>query len=256
MGLFPKGQLAYCPKRNMAREKQGPNDDRPGKPQLTPPGEAQDPPPRAAAYIPPMAAPKESRYHTIDMKAVRLSPDIDPQRMKTQLSLRAVKAAPKKNPSRAPAWVALLLVGGAIGTCAWWFASWRRVNHHDSPGLPAKEAAVAAIPVSSVSAGADIARVVTDPTPSSQTQGAPIGVVDSETAVVPRSARIPTGTASPTVSAAPAGTVTPLRGTSTGDVVRPAPKPRPTPRKVSQPKTPAVDEPTSVAPNSPKLWLE
>jgi len=105
-------------------------DDKPGRAGAGAPPELEEPPARAAAYIPPMAVPKESRYHTIDMKAVRLSPDIDPQRMKTQLSLRAVPAvAERRRPSRRlPAWLALLLVGGALGTCVWWFARWRNVR--------------------------------------------------------------------------------------------------------------------------------
>lgn len=74
------------------------------------------PPPRASAYIPPTEVPKESKYHTIDMKAVRLSPEIDPRRMQTQLTLRRVAIPPKRDQRHL---VALCLLGASVGVGVW-----------------------------------------------------------------------------------------------------------------------------------------
>lgn len=82
-----------------------------------PPAPPAVPPPRASAYIPPTAVPRESKYHTIDMKAVRLSPEIDPARMRTQLSLRRVEAPSRLNYRRL---TALGLLGVSIGIGGWW----------------------------------------------------------------------------------------------------------------------------------------
>jgi hypothetical protein len=254
MGLFPKGQLAYCPKRNMSSEKQRPTGERLPEPPVTPGVDSQEPPPRAAAYIPPMAAPKESRYHTIDMKAVRLSPDIDPQRMKTQLSLRAVKAAEHKRPSRAPAWLALLLVGGAIGTCAWWFSRWQGVQSAGPSGLLVPGATAPALAVAGVDvrSPASVDSGPGGPTASSEIQRE-TATAASLGSAVPSS---PPMVDPLSTTASSLGT-----GTSEGQSLKEAPsKPTPrlrrAPRNVPQPKPQSVDESGTAEPRQPKLWLE
>ncbi len=251
MGLFLQGQLAYCPKRNMAREKQRPSDGRKGELPAGPEAPPEAPPARAAAYIPPMAVPKESRYHTIDMKAVRLSPDIDPQRMKTQLSLRAVQAA--KPPSgRMTRWLALLLVGGAIGTCAWWFSRWRLTQSQDNVGVPMPlvGAGVAVSPPRALDVGSHVATprdvaAPLAPTIPSQTRalGAP------ETSPVP-SGSAETGLARSGVAVAPPNVPNPVKVPTPA---RPAPKTR-LPRKVNPPA--ASGELPKTDSNPPRLWLE
>lgn len=74
------------------------------------------PPARASAYIPPTAVPRESKYHTIDMQAVRLSPEIDPVRMRTQLSMRHVQVPSKLNHRSL---TGLALLGVSIGVGGW-----------------------------------------------------------------------------------------------------------------------------------------
>lgn len=122
------------------------------------------PPPRARAYIPPTQVPKESKYHTIDMKAVRLSPEIDPRRMQTQLTLRRV-AIPAKRDHRHL--VALCLLGASVGVGVWLgihsSLSERRVTPVSAaaaePGIAsatqAAEVSSGAVPVG-VTVGADI----------------------------------------------------------------------------------------------------
>jgi len=218
--------------------------------------EAEEPPARAAAYLPPMAVPKESRYHTIDMKAVRLSPDIDPQRMKTQLSLRAVRAvAEKRPPTRLPAWIALLLVGGALGTCVWWFSRWRDVQGQPAP-------AAAGLPVVTVAASvlvpiAEPAVQSLDPSPgvvASIGEGVP-NASSAPPAIVPVAASSP----APTEVLLPAVTPPkPVRVTSpqSQHQVKRAVNPlNSESRKLSTPPVQA-SEVAPAATSQPRLWLE
>lgn len=239
-GLFLKGQLAYCPKRNMSREKPGQVHDKQQAAASGAQPAPQAPPARAAAYIPPMDVPKESRYHTIDMKAVRLSPDIDPQRMKTQLSLRAIQAATVKRPS--PVWprLALLFVGGALGTAVWWFARWQTSQVVATPsaqeGRPERPAQGG--PGASTVVGSVVSLRPVEISPPALTATAPaLDVLEVAPAPPP----------SPTARA-----VVPPTPRATPRAARV----RPTARKVTVPKPSppeAKDEPASA---QPKLWLE
>lgn len=226
----------------MAREKQPPNDAGQGAPRVGHDEEVKAPPARAAAYIPPMAAPKESRYHTIDMKAVRLSPEIDPHRMKTQLSLRAVRANTERSPSRVMAWIALLLTGGAIGTCAWWFFRWQSTQQASQPvyvvgdvpnGLPSS-APFGAIPTA-----------LEQPQPSPSPAMVDVSPQPSDSAGVSHVA------AEPPRSAAQTGEVKSSKSyvRSTPRAKDPLPKANEAPKRPNE-KSNATDQ------SQPKLWLE
>lgn len=239
----------------MSREKPKPVEGKQAGGRPGSPGEGQEPPARAAAYIPPMAVPKESRYHTIDMKAVRLSPDIDPKRMKTQLSLRAVQAATIKPPSRIPAWIALLCAGGAVGTAAWWFLRWQHVQEQSTAN------AVAAVASPVVVVASDVTQAVVSPA------GAPQALTGGgETAVV---ARAPEATAAELEAAALGGAVvTPSSLPQALPAVSPVPraargrnrtqssKVHPAPRNVTAPSPGPTPETSASASSQPKLWLE
>jgi hypothetical protein len=198
-----------------------------------------------------MAVPKESRYHTIDMKAVRLSPDMDPQRMKTQLSLRAVQAVTEKRPWRMPAWIALLLVGGALGTCVWWFARWRNVQADQVFGFARPNGASAVVNVSP----AESLRLLPEALP------APAGALVLPSTLL---SSLPIITSTENVVTAPPldapqKTVVATRVVAGG--LRPQSKPlatkvSPAPRKVGAPSTRAVNEGAQPASSQPKLWLE
>ena len=113
--------------------------------------EPSPPPARAAAYIPPTEVPRESRYHTLDLKAVRLAPEIDPARMKTQMSLRRVSTSAR--PGRSPSVVvALTLAGVALGLGAWWSLQWWREQPRVVQSLPVNEPQVTAAIVLAVPA--------------------------------------------------------------------------------------------------------
>lgn len=256
----------------MSREKPRQVDEGPDQRGVGAPPEPDEPPARASAYIPPMAAPKESRYHTIDMKAVRLSPDIDPQRMKTQLSLRAVRAVTEKPAPRVPAWVVLLLVGGALGTCVWWFARWRDVRRELGLAIGTPPAASAASGFVSPSFGGAQARAAT-----------PLASAGSLTAAVaPTAGEGAAASTSPEGAAAPERAVLPERAVSlpqtrehdvrstespaqpamgapatTRSQVKPVvAKATPAPRKPSVPFAAPASPSQQPASTQPKLWLE
>lgn len=250
MGLFLRGQLAYCSKRNMSREKPRQVDDQLGRAKGggNPP-EPDEPPARAAAYLPPMEVPKESRYHTIDMKAVRLSPDIDPQRMKTQLSLRAVRTVNEKRAptSRVPAWIALLLVGGALGTCVWWFSRWRDVQGQPAPVAAGLPVVTVAVPVQApLASPLEESPRAAEPTNESGPSGtlAPLTVAPGSGA-----------SAKPTETVPPANTPPKPARVTRQQVKRAASPVISEPRKVSTPPTQS-GEVTPPASSQPKLWLE
>ena len=225
----------------MSREKPRQVDDKPLGAGISAPPEQEEPPARAAAYIPPMAVPKESRYHTIDMKAVRLSPDIDPQRMKTQLSLRAVQAVTEQKKSTVPAWIVLLLVGGALGTCVWWFARWRNVTEAvpvvsvlTTPSVPAVPA-----PPPSAAPAAPVAPASVAPLAPAEASAAVTAAASAEVVtppVVPAS--------KPAVAVAPRA---PAKAVS--------PRASVASRKVNTSPAPATDGPQPAS-SQPKLWLE
>lgn len=225
----------------MAREKQPPNDARQGAPRLGHDEEVNAPPTRAAAYIPPMAAPKETRYHTIDMKAVRLSPEIDPQRMKTQLSLRAVRAKTERSPSRVMAWIALLLTGGAIGTCAWWFFRWQSTQQGSQTVLVVGDVQ---------SAPPNVAPAVSVPTALEQTHLSPLptAMVDVESHVGETTGHVATEPARSSTSAAEVK--------NSKSLVRSTPRVKDTSSKTNgTPKRP-VEKSNATDQSQPKLWLE
>jgi hypothetical protein len=261
----------------MSREKPRQVDDKPGRAGAGAPPEPEEPPARASAYIPPMAVPKESRYHTIDMKAVRLSPDIDPQRMKTQLSLRAVQAVTEKRPSRLPAWIALLLVGGALGTCLWWFSRWRTVQ--GSAALVAPAAAGVVAPAAAVSPSLPIA--VTQPTfaeasvPSGSaapsrdgagSEGAGLPVPPPESSARATAIREPTAprgvsairesTAIRDTTSSRESTASRVPASARAQSKPVATKVSPAPRKVSAPAAHPASEGAQPTSTQPKLWLE
>lgn len=227
----------------MAREKQPPNDARKGAPRLGHDEEAQVPPARAAAYIPPMAAPKESRYHTIDMKAVRLSPEIDPQRMKTQLSLRAVRANTERSPSRVMAWIALLLTGGAIGTCAWWFFRWQLTQHASQPVY-----VVGDVPRGLPSA----APIAPLPTPPEQTQLSPLPSATID--VLPHPSE--TTPVSRVIAEPPRSVTHGGEAKSSKNPVRSAPRAKDTSSKANEAPQRPVEKSNTTDQSQPKLWLE
>lgn len=247
----------------MSREKPKPVEakhdaGRPGSP-----GEAQEPPARAAAYIPPMAVPKESRYHTIDMKAVRLSPDIDPKRMKTQLSLRAIQAATVRPPSRIPAWIALLCAGGAVGTAAWWFLRWQHVNEQTTSNAVTT---VATDVVVVVSPGA-VSPVTHAPTATGETPvvgASPEAASREATAPVVTATSVPVAANSEAPAAAltaaalaPAPAVAPAATRSSRGRVRSSGvKVQPAPRNQTAPASGPVPEASASSASQPKLWLE
>lgn len=248
----------------MSREKPKPvgakqEGGRPGSP-----GEGQEPPARAAAYIPPMAVPKESRYHTIDMKAVRLSPDIDPKRMKTQLSLRAVQAATIKPPSRIPAWIALLCAGGAVGTAAWWFLRWQHVQ--DQTSNPATAVASPVVVVAT-----DVVATVVSPTPVSPevlVQPLPGGgepgavTAPAEATALEPAALEPAGLEGAVVTPSSLPQALPMPAVPPApQVIRPrsrtqSSKVHPAPRNVTAPAPGPAPEVSASASSQPKLWLE
>lgn len=134
----------------------GDKSDTGGRSQGHPNRESSDyspPPARVAAYIPPTQVPKESKYHTLDLKAVRLAPEIDPQRMKTQMGLRRLPDVASSS-SDASTWVSWCLAGAALGLGAWWGVQWWSARVNVEVTTPSSERVVLAAPGASARATA------------------------------------------------------------------------------------------------------
>jgi hypothetical protein len=75
-------------------------------------------PQRAFVYAPPQATPRETDHRTLELKRVRLAPDIDPRRQRTQLLRRGPAVAPPGALSRRQvAWLAAF--GALVGAGTW-----------------------------------------------------------------------------------------------------------------------------------------
>lgn len=137
------------------------------------------PPARAAAYIPPTQVPKESKYRTLDLKAVRLAPEIDPERMKTQRALRRVPVVGNAS-AHSSTWVSWCLAGAALGLGAWWGVQWWRERTTQLP-----ERVVFALPRASSQTGT-ASQTMLPPGLGSSTHGSSLVPVGLHSGVLPQ----------------------------------------------------------------------